>query len=307
MDIRSSTQTSVQVQSHVVHLMDLRTCHKRCPGRSWTCTVSPWFPTTPSLSLPRWSLYRLDFLLQIVNILGKFIYITLPLLAKMVLTLVLLKFLLLQKWLSFTPGGDRAIQPGSGPGLQHPRVLGPTSKSPVLWPNQHFSLGLAQTKPYMRTFNMFAPTLQGNSLSCDMRDAFASNDFTDMTIVCDKREFHCHKFLLAARWSTNWYLEAPILGMNSNQFCLSLEKAPFLFSVEETAILKLNMNQSFVRALKKHAFYPALFPGPRCSPQCSATSSWRSRTAELTWRRSTERPWSFSSPTYTPARFVQAF
>ena len=51
----------------------------------------------------------------------------------------------------------------------------------------------------MRTFNMFAPTLQGNSLSCDMRDAFASNDFTDMTIVCDKREFHCHKFLLAAR------------------------------------------------------------------------------------------------------------
>ena len=41
---------------------------------------------------------------------------------------------------------------------------------------------------------------QGNSLSCDMRDAFASNDFTDMTIVCDKREFHCHKFLLAARW-----------------------------------------------------------------------------------------------------------
>ena len=42
--------------------------------------------------------------------------------------------------------------------------------------------------------------LQGNSLSCDMRDAFASNDFTDMTIVCDKREFHCHKFLLAARF-----------------------------------------------------------------------------------------------------------
>jgi hypothetical protein len=32
-----------------------------------------------------------------------------------------------------------------------------------------------------------------------MRDAFASNDFTDMTIVCDKREFHCHKFVLAAR------------------------------------------------------------------------------------------------------------
>ena len=43
---------------------------------------------------------------------------------------------------------------------------------------------------------------QGNSLSCDMRDAFASNDFTDMTIVCDKREFHCHKFLLAARCYT---------------------------------------------------------------------------------------------------------
>jgi hypothetical protein len=29
--------------------------------------------------------------------------------------------------------------------------------------------------------------------------AFASADFTDMTIVCDKREFHCHKFMLAAR------------------------------------------------------------------------------------------------------------
>jgi len=40
---------------------------------------------------------------------------------------------------------------------------------------------------------------QSNSLSCDMKDAFASNDFTDMTIVCDKREFHCHKFMLAAR------------------------------------------------------------------------------------------------------------
>lgn len=40
---------------------------------------------------------------------------------------------------------------------------------------------------------------QNNSLSSDMRDAFASNDFTDMTIVCDKREFHCHKFMLAAR------------------------------------------------------------------------------------------------------------
>jgi len=40
---------------------------------------------------------------------------------------------------------------------------------------------------------------QGNSLSCDMRDAFAMSDFTDMTIVCDKREFHCHKFMLAAR------------------------------------------------------------------------------------------------------------
>lgn len=40
---------------------------------------------------------------------------------------------------------------------------------------------------------------QSNSLSCDMRDAFGSNDFTDMTIVCDKREFHCHKFVLAAR------------------------------------------------------------------------------------------------------------
>jgi len=38
-----------------------------------------------------------------------------------------------------------------------------------------------------------------NSLSCDLKDAFSSTDFTDMTIICDKREFHCHKFMLAAR------------------------------------------------------------------------------------------------------------
>eukprot|EP00090_Calanus_glacialis_P013558 TRINITY_DN22222_c0_g1_i1.p1 TRINITY_DN22222_c0_g1~~TRINITY_DN22222_c0_g1_i1.p1 ORF type:complete len:374 (-),score=141.01 TRINITY_DN22222_c0_g1_i1:52-1173(-) len=38
-----------------------------------------------------------------------------------------------------------------------------------------------------------------NSLSCDLSDAFKSTDFTDMTIICDKREFHCHKFMLAAR------------------------------------------------------------------------------------------------------------
>ena len=38
-----------------------------------------------------------------------------------------------------------------------------------------------------------------NSLSGDLGDAFKSSDFTDMTIVCDKREFHCHKFMLAAR------------------------------------------------------------------------------------------------------------
>ena len=34
-----------------------------------------------------------------------------------------------------------------------------------------------------------------NSLSSDLSDAFKSTDFTDMTIVCDKREFHCHKFM----------------------------------------------------------------------------------------------------------------
>ena len=38
-----------------------------------------------------------------------------------------------------------------------------------------------------------------NSLSSDLNDAFKSTDFTDMTIVVDKREFHCHKFMLAAR------------------------------------------------------------------------------------------------------------
>ena len=39
----------------------------------------------------------------------------------------------------------------------------------------------------------------GNSLSSDLCHAFTDSDFTDMTIVCDKREFHCHKFMLAAR------------------------------------------------------------------------------------------------------------
>ena len=38
-----------------------------------------------------------------------------------------------------------------------------------------------------------------NSLSSDLSDAFRQTDFTDMAIVCDKREFHCHKFMLAAR------------------------------------------------------------------------------------------------------------
>jgi len=37
------------------------------------------------------------------------------------------------------------------------------------------------------------------SLSRDMGEAFTATDFTDMTIVCDQREFHCHKFMLAAR------------------------------------------------------------------------------------------------------------
>jgi len=37
------------------------------------------------------------------------------------------------------------------------------------------------------------------SLSSDLGEALKSADFTDMTIVCDKKEFHCHKFILAAR------------------------------------------------------------------------------------------------------------
>lgn len=38
-----------------------------------------------------------------------------------------------------------------------------------------------------------------SSLSNDLSEALKISDFTDMTIVCDKKEFHCHKFILAAR------------------------------------------------------------------------------------------------------------
>jgi len=38
-----------------------------------------------------------------------------------------------------------------------------------------------------------------SSLSYDLSEALKNADFTDMTIVCDKKEFHCHKFILAAR------------------------------------------------------------------------------------------------------------
>jgi len=38
-----------------------------------------------------------------------------------------------------------------------------------------------------------------SSLSSDLSEALKISDFTDMTIVCDKKEFHCHKFILAAR------------------------------------------------------------------------------------------------------------
>ncbi|XP_023340926.1 speckle-type POZ protein B [Eurytemora carolleeae] len=37
------------------------------------------------------------------------------------------------------------------------------------------------------------------SLSNDLGEALKMADFTDMTIVCDQKEFHCHKFILAAR------------------------------------------------------------------------------------------------------------
>ena len=53
--------------------------------------------------------------------------------------------------------------------------------------------------------------------------------------------------------------------------------------------------------------YAGLFPDLKCSRQCSATSSWRSRTVELMWRRLMERQWSCSSLTSTLARFVQTF
>ena len=38
-----------------------------------------------------------------------------------------------------------------------------------------------------------------SSLSSDLEEALKLADFTDMTIVCDKKEFHCHKFILSAR------------------------------------------------------------------------------------------------------------
>jgi hypothetical protein len=38
-----------------------------------------------------------------------------------------------------------------------------------------------------------------SSLCNDLSEALKISDFTDMTIVCDKKEFHCHKFILAAR------------------------------------------------------------------------------------------------------------
>jgi len=37
------------------------------------------------------------------------------------------------------------------------------------------------------------------SLSRDLGEALKMSDFTDMTIVCEKKEFRCHKFILAAR------------------------------------------------------------------------------------------------------------
>ena len=41
-----------------------------------------------------------------------------------------------------------------------------------------------------------------SSLSNDLSEALKISDFTDMTIVCDKKEFHCHKFILAARYAS---------------------------------------------------------------------------------------------------------
>jgi len=64
----------------------------------------------------------------------------------------------------------------------------------MVFVQEEFAPGISDTEPGCQDF-----LEASNTLSCDMRDAFASNDFTDMTIVCDKREFHCHKFMLAAR------------------------------------------------------------------------------------------------------------
>ncbi len=55
----------------------------------------------------------------------------------------------------------------------------------------------------LNTVPAFSCSLVLSAVSCANQElgvqAFASADFTDMTIVCDKREFHCHKFMLAAR------------------------------------------------------------------------------------------------------------
>ena len=43
------------------------------------------------------------------------------------------------------------------------------------------------------------------SLSRDLGEALKMSDFTDMTIVCEKKEFRCHKFILAARYHGFFY------------------------------------------------------------------------------------------------------
>ena len=57
----------------------------------------------------------------------------------------------------------------------------------------------------------------------------------------------------------------------------------------------------FTSALWENS-YPWIFPDLRCLRRCCVTSSWRSRTAGWTWRRSMGRLWSFSFLTSTPDR-----
>jgi len=76
----------------------------------------------------------------------------------------------------------------------------------TLLPNNTLTLVVKLRYTFTQTFNGedghrddFLNPNPPTSLSSDLAEALKMADFTDMTIVCDKKEFHCHKFILAAR------------------------------------------------------------------------------------------------------------